>query len=253
MEQDSFLFYRSFYESLSGIPDKERLKVYDAICKYALNGEVVKLDGISNSIMILIKPLLEANYKRKTDGSKGGRPNKKPVVTENKTSGFENEITSGFENEKPNKEKDKDKEKDIDKDIKEKSQKETAEAVVNLYHECCPSLPKVSKLNPMRIKLANARLKDYTMDELKAIFIKAENSTFLKEGQGTWNGANFDWILNQTNICKIEDGYYSNGEEKNEPEETREAVGYILNEDKIMVPCYDREELERYKRERDGK
>ena len=104
----------------------------------------------------------------------------------------------------------------------------------------------------MRIKLANARLKDYTMEDLKAIFIKAEHSDFLKDGRGTWPGANFDWILNQTNICKIDEGYYNSGEETKEPEETRPVVGYILNDEYMMAPCYDQEEYERFMRERYG-
>lgn len=74
MKTDSFIFYRSFYEAIKEIPDDERLKVYDAICEYALNHTDTANTAISKGMMTLITPQLDANFKRRVNGSLGGRP-----------------------------------------------------------------------------------------------------------------------------------------------------------------------------------
>lgn len=97
--KDSFVFYKSFFEALQDLKDKDRLKVYDAICNLALNDQDTKLSGIAKTIFTLIKPQVLANKKRYENGKKGGRPKKE-------TNGFPKIKTNGFENEetktKPN-------------------------------------------------------------------------------------------------------------------------------------------------------
>jgi len=66
--RDSFIFYRSFYESIKELPEENQLKVYKAISNYALNQEEIELDGISKAIFSLIKPQLDANYKKYENG-----------------------------------------------------------------------------------------------------------------------------------------------------------------------------------------
>ena len=111
MERESFIFYRSFYDAMADISDKDKLKLYDAICKYALYNEETKLTGIASTLFKLIKPQLEANNKRFEDGKKGGRPKKETTGFEDKKTtgykkekitGFEKIETNGYENKKPN-------------------------------------------------------------------------------------------------------------------------------------------------------
>lgn len=82
--------------------------------------------------------------------------------------------------------------------------------VIDLYHEHCPSLPKIVKLTDVRKRAIRARLKTYTENDLVTAFDKAEASDFLRKGSGTWNGASFDWIMNPRNIVKILEGNYDN-------------------------------------------
>lgn len=82
--------------------------------------------------------------------------------------------------------------------------------VIDIYHEHCPSLPKIVKLTDVRKKAIRTRLKTYTEDDLVTAFDKAEASDFLRKGSGTWNGASFDWIMNPRNIVKILEGNYDN-------------------------------------------
>lgn len=69
-EKESFVFYKSFYEALQDLKEKDRLKVYDAICELALNDHETKLTGIAKTIFTLIKPQLMANKKRYESGKK---------------------------------------------------------------------------------------------------------------------------------------------------------------------------------------
>ena len=101
---DSFVFYASFYDAIRGMDDATRLQIYDAICEYGIYRNTTELTGIAYSILTMVMPLLDANYQRRVNGGKGGRPKK-----ENKTSGYQNkkpvvsEIkTSGYQKTKPN-------------------------------------------------------------------------------------------------------------------------------------------------------
>jgi len=95
LEKESFVFYRSFFEALQDLKDKERLKLYDAICDLALNEKETKLIGISKTIFTLIRPQIISNTKKYKDGQKGGRPKKE-------TTGLKNKKTTGYNEEKPN-------------------------------------------------------------------------------------------------------------------------------------------------------
>lgn len=79
--RDGFIFYGSFWDALSVLPDAQRLEAYDAICRYALTDEVCNLSGITAAVFKLIKPQLDANIRKRENGNKGGRPRK---VTESK-------------------------------------------------------------------------------------------------------------------------------------------------------------------------
>jgi len=70
MKRDSFIFYRSFYESINELDKETRVQIYDAIADYSLNLIEPNLKGIERSIFILIKPQLDANIKRFMNGSK---------------------------------------------------------------------------------------------------------------------------------------------------------------------------------------
>jgi len=87
--RESFIFYRSFFDAISKLDDKKRLKMYDLIANFALNEEEIETKyEICEQLFCLIKPQLLANNKRFEDGKKGGRPKKIK--------------TTGFENKKPN-------------------------------------------------------------------------------------------------------------------------------------------------------
>ena len=72
MERDSFIFYRSFFEAIDGLPVENQAHIYKAISGYALNGELIELDVWENAVFKTIKSQIDANNERFLNGCKGG-------------------------------------------------------------------------------------------------------------------------------------------------------------------------------------
>ena len=102
---------------------------------------------------------------------------------------------------------DKDKEKDKEGDIKERV---TCTQIVDLFNSVCVSYPAVKSLSEARKKAIKARLKQYSLDDFKTLFEKAEASSFLKGGNSRNWSATFDWLLKDVNMAKVLDGNYDN-------------------------------------------
>ena len=81
MERENFTFYAYYYEALKELKDNQRLKIYDAICAFALEGKDSELSGMEKIIFELIKPQIIKNNKRYENGRKGGRKNQSETKT----------------------------------------------------------------------------------------------------------------------------------------------------------------------------
>ena len=101
--------------------------------------------------------------------------------------------------------------KNINKNNKKKSIKKIDHhQIIDLYNGICLSLPKVMKISDARKKTISARLNTYSLDELRKVFIMAEESDFLS-GRSTANSwCSFDWLMKDGNIVKVLEGNYSN-------------------------------------------
>lgn len=101
---ESFVFYRSFAEALNELPAEQYKEVMVALSSYALDGALPDTDcmsQIARMVFTLVKPQIDANTKRRENGSRGGRPSAKPLVSEN----AENKkpmVSKKASNEKPN-------------------------------------------------------------------------------------------------------------------------------------------------------
>lgn len=85
MARDSFIFYRSFYEAIKEVPAEAQLQIYKAISIYALEQEEIELSGIAKAIFSLVKPQLDANYKKYENGKQAKSKSKaKNKQTESK-------------------------------------------------------------------------------------------------------------------------------------------------------------------------
>lgn len=78
---DSFVFYRSFFETAQMVQDEhDRMKLYEALICYGLNGEKPQLGYPLNAILeqmtASIKSAADRYEAAKENGEKGGRPRK---------------------------------------------------------------------------------------------------------------------------------------------------------------------------------
>lgn len=108
------------------------------------------------------------------------------------------------------------KEKEIDKE-KEKAKRNNYQQIADMYNATCVSFPRVMSLSDARKKAIKARLRTYSINDIKIVFEKAEASDFLKgKNKNDWT-ATFDWMLKDANFTKILDGNYDN----------KKTVGYV--------------------------
>jgi hypothetical protein len=74
---NSFVMYDGFYAALDSMPDdKTRLEYLDAICYYGLFRKTKEQSPYIKTLLALIKPQMDINFKRRKDGANGGRPKK---------------------------------------------------------------------------------------------------------------------------------------------------------------------------------
>lgn len=64
LQRDSVIIYRSVYNIIRKLSSTEKIKVYEAIISYGLDGKTQRLAGLPKSIFELAKPLIDANNKK---------------------------------------------------------------------------------------------------------------------------------------------------------------------------------------------
>lgn len=129
-KREGFIFYRSFALAAETLKKSEKLLFYEHIIKYALNGEEPDPDHrASYSMFLLVKPQLDANFRRYENGVKGGRP-KKPNgnQTETETKPNDNQTETETKPKEKEKEKEKAKEKEKEKAKAKDEEKDKAKA-----------------------------------------------------------------------------------------------------------------------------
>ena len=114
MEREQFTFYASFYSSVSRIKNKAaRCDAYDAICSYALTGELPDLDKLPDAAAIAFlgaKANIDASRRKAEAGKSGGRAKQtvsKPEANGKQTGSKGNEEAPGKQEKEQEKEQDK--------------------------------------------------------------------------------------------------------------------------------------------------
>ena len=107
MKREQFTFYRSYYEALKDLPEKERAKVLFAILDYALDEQTPnELTGVCSACFKLIRPTLDsgrikaANRKNKTKTNEEQNENEKETKPEQKRKEKEGEKEGECEKER---------------------------------------------------------------------------------------------------------------------------------------------------------
>lgn len=70
---NTFVFYRSFYDTIKKLPKEAQLKLYETICEYALNGKKPKkLSSGLLTIFEVMKPSIDVSKQRYINACKRG-------------------------------------------------------------------------------------------------------------------------------------------------------------------------------------
>lgn len=101
----------------------------------------------------------------------------------------------------------------ISLDAAAEAQQSAAKAVLQitkLYNEICKDLPKVRTLTAKRRRDVQVRMRRYSSEDFAKVFKKAQESDFLcGRNDRAWT-ANFDWLMNESNMAKVLEGNYDN-------------------------------------------
>ena len=185
MARDSFIFYRSFYEAISELPKENQADTYDAIMQYALNQKEIELTGISKAIFSLVKPQLDANYKKYENG-KQKKSKKEAKVKQNEskaeTNVNDNENVNVNVNENVNV-------NDNDNDNVGDSCVDGLQEVIDFYSN------NIGFLNPYGLKILESYVEDMSSElVIYAMQIACENNkktiSYIKAILNNWAKAN---------------------------------------------------------------
>ncbi len=97
--------------------------------------------------------------------------------------------------------------------------------IVKAYNDSCTLMPKVARITGARRRAMKARWKDYGKGELQPftdLFRRASQSAFLNgENDRGWY-ADFEWLLNESNLTKVLEGKYDRATRAS-PKQTNET------------------------------
>lgn len=181
MARDSFIFYRSFYEAISELPKENQADTYDAIMQYALNQKEIELTGISKAIFSLVKPQLDANYKKYENGKqKKSKKEAKVKQNESKAETNVNDNENVNVNENVN---------DNDNDNVGDSCVDGLQEVIDFYSN------NIGFLNPYGLKILESYVEDMSSElVIYAMQIAVENNkktiSYIKAILNNWTKAN---------------------------------------------------------------
>lgn len=224
--KNSFVLYNDYRKHITLLSDTEKGQLLDAIFAYA-DGEDVQLYGSVGMAFSFIKAQMdrdaakweEERQSRSEAGKRGmssrwANRNKNitndnsviPVITnDNKALQDITNITVNVTDTVTDT-------VNVTDTVKDKGI--NYQLIADMYNEICISFPKLTKLSDNRKKAIKARLRTYSIEDLKRAFELAEQSDFLKGANNRNWSANFDWLMNDTNLAKVLDGNYQNKKAK---------------------------------------
>jgi hypothetical protein len=133
--RDSFIFYRSFFQSTKRLSKEDKAELFEAICSYALDGELIEVSAVPEAIFSVIKPNLDANRRKWENGCKEKKKTSRLEAEE------EQEISKDEANDKQTVSKPQGNvnvnvDVDVDKDVKSKSKRFSPPTLQDIQNYC---------------------------------------------------------------------------------------------------------------------
>ena len=175
------------------------IELVDGVITIPNWGKHQNLDQLENRKEFMRNYMQE--YRAKQKALTSGKPNCKPNSKSNSKSNSKPNVNHADKNKKR-----------IEKEIEKEEEKKEKE-ITNLFNSLCPSFSKVKVLSDSMKENIAESLKQFTDDEIKSAFEKAEQSSFLKgKNERKWK-ASFDWLIKAENIAKVLNGNFDDSKE----------------------------------------
>lgn len=245
----NILFRREWAETLLKLPDELQLKVCKAIFNYILTGQDPKDTAILYSPYLAIKTTIESdkeNYNKsivernRLNGQKGGRPKKNPSEPKKPTGLIKTQETQVNPKNPKGKEgkgmegngsefSDENNNNDVNTSTSTRVEAQAVSVVKPSEHlpkkqapvdyvRLCDywnmmmngkAISQLRSISKKRQTAVNARIKEHSVEAVKAVIDKAAASPFLNGAGGKAWVASFDWIfLHPANFQKVLEGNY---------------------------------------------
>ena len=255
--KDSLIIYNSIEEVIECLEPEQVKSLMLAMIAYNKGEEVPELDAVTKMAFIPLRQQIDRDTEKYNDkcekranaGRKGAditnsRRSAKVGNAENKTAKTAN---AEFDENKTAKTADTeyDTDTEYDSDINKNTSTSSADAVVRLYNDLCPSLPSVRTLSDKRKRDIKTRLKKYALDDFQKVFEKAEKSSFLRGDNERGFRASLDWLINEGNMAKVLDGNYDDRPNKQRAAPARAPAAANTRFNNFEQRNYDYSELER--------
>ena len=255
--KDSLIIYNSIEEVIECLEPEQVKSLMLAMIAYNKGEEVPELDAVTKMAFIPLRQQIDRDTEKYNDkcekranaGRKGAdvtnsRRSAKVRNDENKTAKTANaEFDENDSAKTADTEYDTDTE--YDSDINKNTSTSSADAVVRLYNDLCPSLPSARTLSDKRKRDIKTRLKKYTLDDCRKVFEKAEKSAFLRGENEKGFRATLDWLINEGNMAKVLDGNYDDRPNKQRAAPARAPAAANTRFNNFEQRNYDYSELER--------
>ena len=174
-------------------------------------GLVIGLNSLSETLGISVQSLRTAlNHLKSTGEITIKSTNKFSVVTIanwEKFQGLSDEGNKQINKQLTNHQQTTNKQLTTEEEYKNIINKEY-DIVQNLYNELCPNLNRCKTLTKPRAELISIILETFTMDDIRDVFTKANNNSWLTGGNDKKWKADFDWVMDINNFVRIQEGRY---------------------------------------------
>ncbi len=172
-----FTFYRSFWEAVKGLEDRDRLSALDAFCAYALDGEERDMTPTAAGMFILVKPVLDSAALKSEGGKKRSTKKEDTDKIKERYSEDTNKIPERYpEDYRKEKEGEKEKEKEKEIEIEVEREKESSRAMAFF----------LDRINPSPSSTLVRELLDY-IEELSDDVVLHALEIANDSGKASWN------------------------------------------------------------------
>ena len=192
--------FESKYKIIIFSPGTNEIAIKNFLCHSIIKGGKPVEDCLNKELLkVKNKSLIDIVFKHIASKDNLNQTVKK-VITE-----YLNKNNNEFDNDNDN---DNDNERIVVRIVNESS-------IADFFNSLCPSFSSIQVISETMKKDIADSLQQYTDEQIKAAFTKAEQSSFLKgNNERKWK-ASFDWLVKPENIAKVLNGNFDNKSSSN--------------------------------------